>query len=181
MKKAILLLYLAVLYIAMAIVNEIVFLFGARPKLIKNKLLLGSIILTLICFGAKKTQAQYCYAGTVRNDNNKNTNSDTIPFVILELPAFPGGQDSCNKFIKDNLQYPINAKQNSIQGTVYVGFIVETDSSLTDIEVKRGVGYGCDEEAMRVIKMMPKWIPGKQSGKTVRLNYMLPIKFTIYN
>ena len=83
------------------------------------------------------------------------------------------------KFISDNIVYPSMAKESNIQGTVYVTFVVEADGSITDVKVLRGLGGGCDEEAVRVVKMMPKWNAGKQSGKSVRVQFNLPIKFTL--
>jgi protein TonB len=71
------------------------------------------------------------------------------------------------------------ARESSIQGTVYVTFVVERDGSVTDVRVLRGIGGGCDEEAIRVIKAMPKWNPGKQRGKPVRVQFNMPIKFTL--
>lgn len=99
-----------------------------------------------------------------------------------ESASFPGGIDSLNKFIEANLQYPEQARQCFVQGTVYLTFTVEKDGSLTDIKVIRDIGCGCGEEAIRIIKMMPKWIPAKQCGKIVRQQYNLPIKFILgYN
>ncbi len=192
MKNPINLIYLALLYIAMAIISGVLIVYGAKPMLIKKKLFIGSIILSLIVFNTKKTQAQVdCYkTSIVKSDTNEiktihqTFKKDTVSFPmcyigIEEQPAYPGGNDSCLNFIKNNLQYPINAKQNNIQGTVYVRFVVEADSSLTEIKVIRGIGYGCDEEAIRIIKLMPKWISGKQNGKAVRAFYTLPIAFIL--
>ena len=100
------------------------------------------------------------------------------PFIIVEeMPSYPGGD--YNSFVAGNIVYPVMAKESNIQGTVYITFVVETDGSITDVKVLRGIGGGCDEEAVRVVKMMPKWNPGKQSGKSVRVQFNLPIKFTL--
>ena len=102
------------------------------------------------------------------------------PFIVVEeMPNYPGGDDARIKFITDNVVYPVMAKESNIQGTVYVTFVVEADGSITDVKVLRGIGGGCDEEAVRVVKMMPKWNAGKQSGKSVRVQFNLPIKFTL--
>ena len=102
------------------------------------------------------------------------------PFIIVEeMPTYPGGNEIINTFITQNIVYPVLAKETNTQGTVYVTFIVETDGSITDVKVLRGIGSGCDEEALRVVKMMPKWNAGKQSGKSVRVQFNLPIKFTL--
>ncbi len=101
----------------------------------------------------------------------ENTDSPVIvevkppPFIVVEeMPNYPGGDDLRIKFISENVVYPVMAKESNIQGTVYVTFVVEADGSITDVKVLRGIGGGCDEEALRVVKMMPKWNAGKQSG-----------------
>jgi TonB family protein len=116
-----------------------------------------------------------------KHSNKKKKNDDNVILINYyeESASFPGGIDSLNKFIEANLQYPEQARQCFVQGTVYLTFTVEKDGSLTDIKVIRDIGCGCGEEAIRIIKMMPKWIPGKQSGKIVRQLYNLPIKFIL--
>lgn len=101
-------------------------------------------------------------------------------FQIVEaMPDFPGGDAARMKFLRDNIKYPQIARESGIQGTVYVTFVVEKDGRVTDIRVLRGIGGGCDEEAVRVIKAMPRWQPGKQRGKPVRVQFNMPIKFTL--
>ncbi|HEY9113120.1 MAG TPA: energy transducer TonB, partial [Bacteroidales bacterium] len=75
--------------------------------------------------------------------------------------------------------YPALAKESGIQGRVFINFVVEIDGRITDVKVLRGIGGGCDEEAVRVVQSMPKWKPGKQRGKPVRVSYNLPVKFTL--
>jgi protein TonB len=99
--------------------------------------------------------------------------------VVEESPAFPGGDESRIKFLQENIKYPQIARESSISGTVYVTFVVEKNGNVTDVRVLRGIGGGCDEEAVRVIKAMPKWSPGKQRGKPVRVQFNMPIKFTL--
>ena len=102
------------------------------------------------------------------------------PFKVVEQdPEYPGGDEARMSFLRSNLKYPQMARETGIQGTVYVGFIVEKDGSITQVTILRGIGGGCDEEAIRVAKMMPKWKPGKQRGKEVRVSYSMPIKFTL--
>lgn len=96
-----------------------------------------------------------------------------------EIPEFPGGEQERAKFISKNLVYPKKAIKNNIQGSVYAKFIVEKDGSLSNIEIVRSLGHGCDEEVVRVIKLMPRWKPGKQNGEPVRIQMVLPIKFTL--
>jgi len=101
-------------------------------------------------------------------------------FVIVEqTPEYPGGDEARLNFLRNNIKYPQMAREAGIQGTVYVGFVVEKDGSVTQVKVLRGIGGGCDEEAVRVTKMMPKWKAGKQRGKEVRVSYSMPIKFTL--
>ncbi|HLO89841.1 MAG: energy transducer TonB [Chloroflexota bacterium] len=99
--------------------------------------------------------------------------------VVEESPAFPGGDAARIQFLQQNIVYPQMARESGIQGTVYVTFVVERNGAVTDVRVLRGIGGGCDEEAVRVIKAMPKWNPGKQRGKPVRVQFNMPIKFTL--
>ncbi|TAG69238.1 MAG: energy transducer TonB [Runella slithyformis] len=94
-------------------------------------------------------------------------------------PQFPGGVNEMAKFLGKNLRYPPQAAKASIQGRVYVQFVVMSDGSITDVVALKGIDFGCDEEATRVIKAMPKWRPGSQSGRPVRVRFNLPIAFTL--
>lgn len=101
-------------------------------------------------------------------------------FVVVEDdPEFPGGMDSLKAFIERNLVYPQLAKDNKIEGKVFVTFVVEKDGSISGVKVLRDIGYGCGAEAIRVVMKMPKWKPGKQRGKPVRVQYNLPIVFKL--
>ena len=86
---------------------------------------------------------------------------------MLESPEYPGGDKARLKFLRKNLVYPEVAKEKKIEGTVYLNFTIEKDGSISDIKVSRGIGGGCDEEAVRVASMMPKWKPAKQRGEKV--------------
>ena len=99
--------------------------------------------------------------------------------VVEDQPNFPGGDEARILYLKDNIKYPQMARESGIQGTVYVTFVVERNGSVTDVKVLRGIGGGCDEEAIRVIQNMPKWNAGKQRGKPVRVQFNMPIKFTL--
>ncbi len=99
--------------------------------------------------------------------------------IVEEMPAFPGGEAERNKFLATNIVYPQQATENGIQGTVYVSFVVDSKGNVTDVKVLRGIGGGCDEEALRVVKMMPQWHPGKQNGKQVRVLFNMPIYFKL--
>ncbi len=102
------------------------------------------------------------------------------PFTIVEQqPEYPGGLEALRTFLGKNLNYPRSAASAGVSGRVYVSFVVNTDGSLTDLQVLKGIGFGCDEEAVRVMQKMPHWRPGKQSGRAVRVKYNLPISFTL--
>lgn len=104
---------------------------------------------------------------------------DEVYSVYDVAPQFPGGQDAMMKFLANNLIYPDIAKEENQQGTIYITFIVEKDGSLSGIKILRGVSAALDEEALRVVKKMPKWKPGKVAGQIVRCQYNLPIKFKL--
>lgn len=104
------------------------------------------------------------------------------PFVSVEqMPQFPGGEAAMMKYIYSNIHYPQIALENGIQGRVTLQFVVGTDGNITDIRVLQGIDRICNEEAIRVIKSMPRWIPGKQNGKAVRVLYTVPVIFKIVN
>lgn len=104
---------------------------------------------------------------------------EEIFIVVEDMPTFPGGDEARIRYLAENIRYPQMARESGIQGTVFVTFIVERDGTVTDVRVLRGIGGGCDEEAVRVIKSMPKWNPGKQRGRPVRVQFNMPIRFTL--
>lgn len=101
-------------------------------------------------------------------------------FVIVENRPEPvGGMQAFYKYLGDNLKYPTAARNLGISGRVYVQFVVEKDGSITNIEVAKGIGGGCDEEAVRVLSAAPPWIPGKQRGKPVKVRMTIPVYFSL--
>lgn len=101
-------------------------------------------------------------------------------FTVVEvMPEYPGGANEMMKFLAENIKYPTVDGENGISGRVYVTFIVEKTGLISNVTILRGIGAGCDEEAIRVIKMMPKWKPGTQRGQAVRVQYNVPIKFAL--
>ena len=102
-----------------------------------------------------------------------------VYIVVEQMPEFPGGDKEFHQFIADNVKYPAEAKEKGIRGIVYVNFIVEPDGSISDIRVLRGIGGGCDEEAVRVVEYMPKFKPGIQNGEAVRVSYTVPVIFRL--
>jgi protein TonB len=103
----------------------------------------------------------------------------TIFQVVEDNPDFPGGEEARIRFLRDNIRYPAIARESGIQGTVFITFVVERDGSITDVKIVRGIGGGCDEEAVRVVERMPKWTPGKQRGRAVRVQFNMPIRFVL--
>lgn len=97
--------------------------------------------------------------------------------IVEKMPAFPGGEQELMEYIANNVVYPEKAREEGIRGRVFVGFVVEPDGSISNVKMLRSIGGGCDEEAMRVVKSMPKWKPGIQDGKAVRVFYQIPIFF----
>ena len=106
---------------------------------------------------------------------------EEVVFVIVEsMPEFPGGQQALFKYLSENVKYPVIAQENGIQGRVICQFVVNKDGSIVDVEVVRSGGdASLDKEAVRVIKTMPKWKPGKQRGKPVRVKYTVPVNFKL--
>ena len=98
---------------------------------------------------------------------------------VEQMPEYPGGEDLLEKYFKENLNYPAKEKEMGVEGRVICRFIVNEDGSLSDIKIVRSISEGCDEEAIRLIKYMPYWKPGKQNGKAVKVSYNLPIIFNL--
>ncbi|MBK8499036.1 MAG: energy transducer TonB [Flavobacteriales bacterium] len=99
--------------------------------------------------------------------------------IVEQMPTFPGGEAEMRKYLGKSVKYPQMATDAGISGTVYLSFEVDKDGKIKDVKVLRGIGGGCDEEAIRVVKAMPTWTPGKQRGKPVRVQFTLPVKFTL--
>jgi len=106
--------------------------------------------------------------------------SDKVFTIVEEMPSFPGGENEMLSFIYSNIKYPDVARENNIYGKVYIKFMVDKEGHIVNPEIMRGIGGGCDEEAMRVLKLMPDWIPGKQNGKKVKVgSVVLHIDFIL--
>lgn len=118
----------------------------------------------------------------VGNADVKNVTeaTDNQVFTAVEIqPSYPGGEAALGRFLQKNIRYPSIAKENNIQGKVYIQFVVERDGSLTDIKVIREPGSGTGDEAVRVLKSSPHWTPGIQNGKPVRVQFTLPVNFSL--
>ncbi len=112
-------------------------------------------------------------------EEDEDVQQQEIFMVVEQMPSFPGGMGALMTYLATHIKYPALAKESGIQGRVFINFVVEPDGSIDHVKVLRGIGGGCDEEAVRVVKSMPKWIPGKQRGKPVRVSFNLPVKFTL--
>jgi len=113
---------------------------------------------------------------------NASEEEEEIFMIVEQMPEFPGGTKALFKFLGRTLKYPPMARENGIEGTVYVSFVVEKDGKIGKVKVKRGLpggGAGCDDEALKAVKAMPRWKAGRQRGERVRVSYMLPIKFKL--
>ena len=99
--------------------------------------------------------------------------------VVEQMPSFPGGPSALMEWLSNNVKYPVVAQENGVQGRVVVSFVVERDGSITDVKVVRGVDPSLDKEASRVVRAMPRWIPGKQNGSAVCVKYNVPVAFRL--
>ena len=118
-------------------------------------------------------------AAVGRNGIPTPTGTEKVFLIVEKMPEFPGGETKLMEFIKNNIIYPKSAKDKGIAGTVYISFVVDKDGSIKDIKVIKGINKELDKEALRVIKLMPRWKPGEQRGKAVAVKYTLQVKFTL--
>ena len=109
----------------------------------------------------------------------KHEEENKVFDIVQQQPLFPGGPAALMKYLSENTKYPVVAQENGVQGRVTVQFVVEKDGSISDVHVLRGVDPSLDKEAVRVVKSMPRWTPGKQNGITVRVNYRVPVLFRL--
>ena len=125
----------------------------------------------------KNTEAQIAYIPPVIEEEPEDDNQ--IYDKVEQMPRFPGGQSALMSFLSRNVKYPKVCQENGIQGRVIIQFVVNKDGNISDVSVYKGVNPYLDAEAIRVIKSMPKWTPGKQKGKYVNVKYTLPISFRL--
>ncbi len=112
-------------------------------------------------------------------EEEKEEEEQPIFTVVEKDPEFPGGTEALYKYLAENIKYPQLARDNGITGKVYITFVVERDGSIANPKILRDIGGGCGAEAIRVVKAMPKWTPGKQRGKAVRVQFNLPVNFNL--
>jgi len=128
---------------------------------------------------ANPTDTVPVYVYVPVSKEEENLPEDEIFIVVESMPEFPGGDAALYAFLENNMKYPEMAKEVGISGKVYITFVVEKDGSITNVRLLRGIGGGCDEEAMRVVQSMPVWTPGKQRNIPVRVQYNFGVKFTL--
>ena len=125
----------------------------------------------------------FCVTAFGQNTTEKSQNTiapdERVFDVVEEQPSFPGGQGELMQWLSANINYPVTAVQNGVQGRVIVQFVVSKTGEISDIKVTRGVDPSLDKEAVRVVSAMPKWTPGRQGGKAVNVRYTLPVTFRL--
>lgn len=126
----------------------------------------------------QNTEVQEYIAPIIEEEDEEE--EERMVFTVVEsMPSYPGGNVARIKYLSECITYPQMARESGIQGRVFITFVVERNGTITDVRILRGIGGGCDEEAIRVIKNMPNWTPGKQRGKAVRVQFNMPILFKL--
>lgn len=123
--------------------------------------------------------AQELKSDTKKQVTSKNEKGEDVYTVAEEMPKYPGGEEELFTYLSKSIKYPENAKKNNVEGTVFITFVVDKSGEVTDAKVLRGINEECDEMALNVVKSMPRWVPGKEKGKVVNVQYNLPIKFKL--
>ena len=144
------------------------------------------LVSNISCTSTEKKNEQASTTNNAQEDNilrivevEEEVDEQQIFQVVEEAPEFPGGHKECMAFLLKNIKYPQISQENGVQGRVIVQFVVNADGSITDPTVVRGIDPYLDKEALRVIKLMPKWKPGKQRGKAVRVRFTQPVMFRL--
>ncbi|MBN2174388.1 MAG: TonB family protein [Bacteroidales bacterium] len=142
-----------------------------------------TIILTIIftvTFNESTIAQEISSTGKEKQSVQKSTSQEEeVHKVVDKMPEYPGGVKAFQKFLIENIKYPEDAKKNGVTGTVFISFIIEKDGSVSHVKMLRGIGSGCDEEALRVVSMLPNYNPGIKDGKPVRTEFNVPIKFSL--
>lgn len=127
----------------------------------------------------EQVEIKYTPTVTVQEEEEDVVEEQEIFEVVENMPAFPGGDAALLQWLSKNMKYPAIAQENGVSGRVVVAFVVERDGSIADVKVERGVDPYLDKEATRVVSLMPKWKPGEQRGKPVRVRYRVPVTFRL--
>ena len=148
------------------------------PKLLAGfkclLLAISALVLLVVVFAPAGANAQNKKVNKAQTHKDTTTD-DKVYEVCEQMPIFEDGDAALLKYLRENLKYPDKTKDRGVQGRLAIGFIVEKDGSLTDVKVLRPVDIDIDAEVLRVVKGMPKWIPGRHNGQRVRVRYLLPI------
>jgi len=118
-------------------------------------------------------------APVIKQEKEEEEEESQVFFIVENMPEFPGGELALRKFIANAIKYPVIAQENGIQGKVYVNFVVDQHGNVTNAKIARGVDPSLDKESLRVVNNLPKWKPGMQRGKAVRVSYTVPISFVL--
>lgn len=149
-----------------------------------SKWMLGTYVVAATLIGTSALfvagcESQVSKENEVVKTESKAGDNERIFTVVEEQPEYPGGNAEMFKFLARNIRYPTRASKADVQGKVFVNFIVTSDGNIKDVKILKGIGFGCDEEAIRVISKFPKWTPGKQDGKAVSVKFTVPINFML--
>lgn len=138
------------------------------------------LLVSIFTYGQKKSSSIDVNELKAQSDSTINSlKLEDVYTIVEEMPEFPGGNQEMNVYLVKNLKYPEKAMKAKVQGNVYLTFVVNKTGKVEDIYVLRGLDYGCDDEAIRVVREMPNWTPGKQKGIPVNVQYTLPIRFEL--
>ncbi|MCE4562763.1 energy transducer TonB [Maribellus sp. CM-23] len=141
---------------------------------------LASLLLLILAFCTTHAQEKKDdYTAFMKNGIEYKTNGKDTIVIVDPMPEFKGGKSRLIEYLSNNINYPEKARRNEIEGKVFVNFIVAEDGKIIDCKVVKGVSPELDKEALRVAKKMPKWKPGEQHGKPIRVTYTLPINFKL--
>ncbi len=149
-----------------------------KPASNRHALLAYALVLPLAGLLTLCTQAERDQPQTATADAQKRAQAIGEIFTVVEQqPEFPGGMEKLGEYLGNNLKYPEAAQKANVQGRVFVQFVVNKEGYISQTKVLKGIGFGADEEAVRVVSAMPRWKPGRQSGQPVNVQYNLPINF----
>lgn len=149
-----------------------------------SKWMLGTYVAAATMIGTSALLVAGCESQVSKENNVEKSDvrsKDATPIftVVEEQPEYPGGNAEMFKFLAQKIKYPTAASKANVQGKVFVSFVVTTDGDIEDVQILKGIGFGCDAEAARVVSKFPKWTPGKQNGKAVNVKYIVPINFQL--
>ena len=133
----------------------------------------------VVVISSESVEHDYGDVVVIHHVQKEDSGNNGIFYSVEQQPEFPGGMAELMKYLEKNLRYPQICKEQGVQGRVFLQFVVNTDSTISNIEVVKSVNPHLDKEALRVVSSMPKWVPGRQYGKPVRVRFILPITFRL--